>query len=317
MAMASHPATPKAPPARLVDASPASPGEGGEDTLQGPSAAARSDAAPTSGFDGHLRGATLADLIQLECLSGVRAAVSVHSLGRQAYLFFESGRITHALCGDLQDEAAVLEILGWDTGTFGSNDLVWPTRAAMSTPWQQLLMTAAHRRDELSREQLRGGSHARRSSSPPDAGSTAPRVVALPSRAPAAGKAPRSVPPQPPSTTGALTQPPAASSRVARVKGAEPVVSPARGLLGTARLGSMGQVYDVQGEVNGRLEVFAYVRRLAELIGDDFGVPGFRSLECQLHDRKLLIFSDTAESFVAIEATVDADMGALCRALGY
>jgi hypothetical protein len=303
---------------------PKPPEEQGDDT--GQVSSSKAEAAPSSGFEGHLRGASLADLIQLECMSGVRAAVSVHSLGRQAYLFFEGGRITHALCGDLQDEAAVLEILGWDTGTFGSNDRVWPARPAMTTPWQQLVMTAAQRRDEQEREQVRSGAQALRRSSSPDAGSAAPRVVALPSRVPVSSKPPpRSVPPEALASTesgaraeaGAINPQSATGSRVARVRGAEPARAPARGLLATARIGAMGQLYDAQGEVNGRLEVFAYVRRLAELIGDDFGLTSFRSIECQLNDRKLLIFADTAESFVAIEATSDADMGALCRALGY
>jgi hypothetical protein len=108
-----------------------------------------SELAPSdAGFQGQLRCASLADLIQLECGNRNHSAVSVDSDGREGHLFFDDGQIVHARAGDRVGEAAVFEILDWTTGTFAPSTLPWPITPTVTSTWQQLLLRAAQRRDE-------------------------------------------------------------------------------------------------------------------------------------------------------------------------
>jgi Domain of unknown function (DUF4388) len=111
------------------------------------------DGARPSGFDGRVWCSSLADLVQLECLSGARAVISVISPGRRGTLFFDRGAVCHATVGDLTQEDAALEILSWEYGTFeqalvGQASVPWPERPPIAASWQQLVMCAAQRRDE-------------------------------------------------------------------------------------------------------------------------------------------------------------------------
>jgi Domain of unknown function (DUF4388) len=109
------------------------------------------DGARPSGFDGRVWCSSLADLVQLECLSGARAVMTVISPGRRGTLFFNAGAVCHATVGDLTQEEAALEILSWEYGTFEQAPIgqaSWPERTPIAASWQQLVMCAAQRRDE-------------------------------------------------------------------------------------------------------------------------------------------------------------------------
>ncbi len=116
------------------------------------------------GFAGQLRRLTLADLVQLECLSGTRATIIVRSSGKVGQLHFDNGELVHSATGAIVGDAAALEILSWTSGTFALSDGPWPGRATVHQPWQHLLMTAAQRADEERR--------ARDSSAPPEEGAS-------------------------------------------------------------------------------------------------------------------------------------------------
>lgn len=205
-----------------------------------------------SGFHGQVHCTSLADLVQLECLSGARLAVSVRSRDQQGYLFFDAGRIAYALTGELAAEDAVLEMLSWETGTFSNTSLPWPDRAPITRNWQELLMRAAQQRDERDRAEQ----------SPAASGN---RLVALPSLRV------REAPAKP--TLSRVTS--------------RPTPSPAAA--------------STTNETRELVELGAYVRRLAQLIGDDLGLTRFDSLECRWPHKQLLVFLGADESCTALE----------------
>lgn len=125
---------------------------GGIDAKRGAPRGGSSSSVEAAGFDGQLRCASLADLIQLECSTRARNAVSVHSEGREGHLFFDDGQIVHAIANGLEGESAVFELLGWTTGTFGVSSAPWPAAPTVTNTWQQLLLSAAQRRDEQQRD---------------------------------------------------------------------------------------------------------------------------------------------------------------------
>src|SRR5580704_13715796 len=101
-----------------------------------------------SGFQARIKGANLADLVQMECLAGSRRVVRVTSGDQVGYLFFRGGQVVHALARSLIGEAAALEMLGWDEGTFDPAERDWPSKDSITCNWQGLLLRAAQARDE-------------------------------------------------------------------------------------------------------------------------------------------------------------------------
>lgn len=100
------------------------------------------------GFEGVIQGATLADLIQMECLALSTRAVRVAGAGTSGRLFFTGGRVVHAEVGDLTGEAALFEILRWATGSFTIEEGVRPIDETIHRDWHNLILEAAHFADE-------------------------------------------------------------------------------------------------------------------------------------------------------------------------
>ena len=67
---------------------------------------------PTVGFRAQISGASLWDLVQMECLSRSRQVFRVNGEGGVGYLYFAEGRVVHAATLKLIGEVAALEILG-------------------------------------------------------------------------------------------------------------------------------------------------------------------------------------------------------------
>jgi Domain of unknown function (DUF4388) len=318
--MASQPATPKTPSVRLTDAAP------------------ESDGPVSSGFEGHLHCSCLADLVQLECLSGARTVFCVMSEGRQGHLFFEGGRVVHAVAGHLSQEEAAFEMLSWDNGSFVQREVEWPHGPVMAATWQQLLMSSAHRRDEARRSEV---------DLPTD---TAKRVVGLPSlRSSAPPKPPipvvravaghGSAPPGQSSSAG-HSSPPAGHSGAVPVPGAHhaagvptfPVVavsnkardsshppgsyppssyppsSSQTTVRGAVQLGVNGEVLAARGEGQRVLALGAYVRRLCDLIGRDLGLGSVREFSAQFEERRLALFVDENAICVAVETAAEQEL---------
>jgi len=100
------------------------------------------------GFEGVIQGATLHDLIQMECLALSTRAVRVDGAGTSGRLFFTGGQVVHAEVGELKGESALFEMLRWATGSFTIEEGVRPIDETIQRDWHNLLLEAAHFADE-------------------------------------------------------------------------------------------------------------------------------------------------------------------------
>jgi hypothetical protein len=104
--------------------------------------------ASEEGFSASFRGASLPDLVQMECLGNSTAVVRVVSGEDEGYLYFHGGQIVHAMTSSALGEPAALEILGWNRGSFEPCNAGWPSEFTITRPWQGLVMAVAAARDE-------------------------------------------------------------------------------------------------------------------------------------------------------------------------
>lgn len=101
-----------------------------------------------SGFHGQLRGASLWDLVQMECMALSHRVVRITTVDEVGFIYFSGGQIVHAETSRKIGEEAALEVLSWDEGSFEICDREWPARESIQCHWQSLVMRAAHERDE-------------------------------------------------------------------------------------------------------------------------------------------------------------------------
>lgn len=241
-----------------------------------------------TGFDGQLRCASLADLIQLQCSNRARVGVAVRSKTREGHLFFDNGQMVHAIAGRLVGEDAVFDMLEWNTGTFSESNEPWPAKPTITSSWQQVLLSAAQRRDE------------RQPAFP--ATSTA-RLVAV--KRPAA-----SVPSGP---SGELSDAPPDSAQrggdrsfVASSRPRESVFQLDNGLnsvICAARYDDAGNLLEMRGDAHELTALALYLRRFADLLGECAGQEGFRSFECRSGGTDLALFVDAPGSYVIVSTT--------------
>jgi Domain of unknown function (DUF4388) len=104
------------------------------------------------GFVARLKGESLIDLIQMECLRGTRQTIRVTSTNARGYLYFDRGQVVHAICGSKKGEDAVYEMLLWADGAFEVCDIGWPDQETIHVSWQFMLMESIRRADEVSRD---------------------------------------------------------------------------------------------------------------------------------------------------------------------
>ncbi len=97
---------------------------------------------------GNLTDMNVSDLIQVQCNTGERAALVVRRDGREGTIYFDAGEVIHAVCSDLEGEAAVYELLTWGEGTFEVVPGVRPALATITGPWSALIMEGLRRYDE-------------------------------------------------------------------------------------------------------------------------------------------------------------------------
>ncbi len=108
-------------------------------------------AALADATSGHLRGISLATLLQMVELDRKTCTVRVSAQGRTGSLVFQAGVLLDAATGTLQGEPAALEIFGWDQGAM---ELLPGGAARARTVTHglgELLMEAFRLRDERTR----------------------------------------------------------------------------------------------------------------------------------------------------------------------
>ncbi len=281
-----------------------------------------------SGFNGELRCASLADLVQLECLSGAREAVQVLSGGRKGHLFFEGGAMVHARAASLVGHEAALEVLSWSTGTFSASDLPWPAHNTITIPWQQLLMEAAKRADEQGRAALRGADSVAPGGDLVDfPHSSSQKKVSEAPIVEVTGESERN--------SGAPTQRPSVPTRAQPRSGAMPILRkpnvppppkvPAPGgasmagavgsVRSAVRLDDAGNVLAQRGDVDDLIKTAPFLKNTLDALGSVLGLENFRAFECVLGDRQLMVYRDTRTSSITLETALGANMEAVRAAL--
>jgi hypothetical protein len=270
------------------------------------------------GFSAQLRGVSLWDLVQMECLARSRLAVQVVGDGGVGYLYFDGGHIVHATTAVRAGEAAALEILGWTNGSFHPCDRPWPERPTIATSHEALILEVARRRDE----------------------GRASNLVAFPGRGGVAPASPEEtfaeiemteVPdereehmrstkigeplPGPESARGeSAGEPPAAHSAVGAIERSSPSPDPTFSVV--LRLGANGALISNRGGDEDMAQGIAYVHRLVQLAGELLGLEAFSALECAFTEGRCIMFAEGEGEVVALRPRPDAALGALRERLG-
>ena len=267
------------------------------------------DSSTPSGFRARLSGATIADLVQMECLAGSRLAARVSSAGRTGYLFFDAGQLVHAELGSTTGEAAALAILSMSGGDFEATDRSWPASPTIATNWQNLLLRAAQDSDEQTRPAPRSGAHHGESKTMTATRSDEPGVVPLTQRvARAAAEHSRTMPnstrrpsQREPNESGSPCVPPSGDNELRS--------------LPMLRLDSKGNIIANRGAPEELADIVAYAARLTALIGDELGLDKFRALECQYAEQRCVSFFADNGDLISVLAPSRADLSALKRRL--
>lgn len=101
-------------------------------------------------FKGTVAGVGLTDVIQIKALSGVNSALRVKEGDHQGIIYFESGRIVHAICDDLEGEEAFYQIMEFNGGLLDSLNVTNLPGHTIKIPVEALLMEGVRRMDEKS-----------------------------------------------------------------------------------------------------------------------------------------------------------------------
>jgi uncharacterized protein DUF4388 len=268
------------------------------------------------GFRAQISGASLWDLVQMECLSRSRQVIRVSGEGGVGYLYFADGRVVHAVTSRLIGEVAALEILSWTHGLFQPCERAWPATGSIETSCEGLILRLAKKRDEA-----------------------ASNLVAFPARAAGNGAGASAASSQDhefeeieieelheegemraPTNVDQPTPPPTIGAR-ADLNGARGDLSNARADL-TAdfpvmlRLGAGGAIIKNKGGDDELAGVVAYAHRLCQLAGELLGLEQFVALECTFTEGRLLIFDEDNGDTVALRPRADTNLQPLRDRLG-
>jgi hypothetical protein len=244
------------------------------------------------GFSANLTGASLPDLVQMECLGNSTVVVRVVSGDDQGYLYFHAGQIVHAMTQSAVGEAAALEILDWNRGSFEPCSAGWPSEFTITKPWQALVMSAAAARDEARRKVVdfpreRTQTSVATPRPPKPAKSSSPPPAHRPSMAPPVSTAPQSG---------------MAPSGLAIER--------------AVRLDAGGRVVSSRGDADELSAMTAYALRVSALVGEELGMGDLRAVESLSGGTRRLFYAEPDGKLVGVEARVDVDLGALREKLG-
>jgi Sulfatase-modifying factor enzyme 1/Domain of unknown function (DUF4388) len=103
------------------------------------------------GFTGQLDNFALLDIIQMGCLAQRDGRLIIRSGRRNAEVILSRGKIIHAATNGQVGEDALLEILSWEKGEFqfGPAGNGIQSKPTIQGGWEQVLMDAVRKRDEL------------------------------------------------------------------------------------------------------------------------------------------------------------------------
>ncbi len=249
---------------------------------------------PSLGFAAKLSRASLADLVQMHCLSGSQCVARITCDEQVGYLYFRGGQIVHAMSSLHMGESAALEILSWTTGLFELCNAGWPDADTIQATSQSLLLRSAHARDESGRR--------------------APNLIRFP------GSRPDSAPPAAEERAPMTDRNDSPSSSVEPKRSSTPPPGPQSGVTrvqAAARVDAHGTVLSSRGlgaeELAG---VTALSVRLARLIGESLGLDQLTAIEGATPAQRTLIVVEKSGSRVGMRAQSDVDLAAVRERYG-
>jgi hypothetical protein len=248
---------------------------------------------PTVGFRAQINGASLWDLVQMECLARSRQVVRVSGEGGIGYLYFAEGRVVHAVTHRLLGETAALEILGWTNGSFQPCDRAWPAAYTIETSCEGLLLRLARRRDEAGSNLVAfPGS---RASDDDDDQFEVLEIEEIHEEG------------EMPAPNNVDQSPPAAAVGRTEISAECPV---------TMRLAPGGGILASKGADDEMAGVVAYAHRLGQLTGELLGLEPFVAMECGFAGGRLLLFEEENGETVALRPRTENNLQPLRDKLG-
>jgi DNA-binding response OmpR family regulator len=100
------------------------------------------------GFQGKVFGLQLTDIIQMNCLSRVTAALTITKDSEKGVIYLNEGEIVHAECGEEQGTEAFYRIMSWQEGEFVSNIGIMSPIQTIQQSWEHLLVEAMRKSDD-------------------------------------------------------------------------------------------------------------------------------------------------------------------------
>jgi DNA-binding response OmpR family regulator/predicted regulator of Ras-like GTPase activity (Roadblock/LC7/MglB family) len=100
------------------------------------------------GFEGNVFDLQLTDVIQLNCLCKLTAALRVSRDDKSGVIYFRDGEIVHAECDGKIGTEALYTILKWREGKFDHERGESPPQQTISQNWEHLLVEAMRMNDE-------------------------------------------------------------------------------------------------------------------------------------------------------------------------
>jgi hypothetical protein len=246
------------------------------------------------GFRANLT-ASLTDLVQMECLARSTQVIRVMSRGDVGYLYFQNGEIVHAMSSSAVGEAAALEILGWDEGSFEPSSAGRSSTPTITRPWQSLLMLAATTRDEAERDKNRRHN-----------------IVDFPREKSASTP----MPDKPPNTLSSFPTKAAPPSTVPAPASSQPAGPAQRGIERAVRLDPGGKVVSTRGDCDELAATTAYATRIAALVGEQLGMDSLKVIECVSGSTRRLFYPEKGGSVIGLEVPEEVDLSALREKLG-
>jgi hypothetical protein len=216
----------------------------------------------------------------MECLAGVKRVVRVASAHHVGHFYFRDGSLVHAATRSIAGDAAALEILSWNEGTFEPVDREWPAKESISCTWQSLVLRAAQARDERQ----------------------AQRVVPLHEDGRQMGSGAVNI--------GEIMElhatPIEIGGHVFRSEDFEVIL----------RLGAGGAIVLNQGSSQDYADIVAYACRLTELIGNPLGIERFVAMECVFKNGRCFIVQEPGGDVVALRPRPTADSASIRELFG-
>jgi tetratricopeptide (TPR) repeat protein len=121
------------------------------------------------GFQGHIEGVQLEDLLQMLCQSYSSAELKISNSLKDSVVQLIDGEVSYASCGEKSGEGALLDVLTWENGEVDITSSFVSRDRNVHSGWMELLLQSAHaidkrrvekkierKKEVISREQVGG-----------------------------------------------------------------------------------------------------------------------------------------------------------------